>query len=580
MLLRFLTALALALLLTSAASLSAQNNDGIQVSAQFESPTAAVGEFVEYTITFEGTPVRMSGHPPRVDGLQYVGRGSEGTQLLFVNGRQRRISTYTVNVNPQREGTFTIPAFAVEFGGRRLTVPAATLRVVPAEQKYDNAFFMRLLLNKDGPYYVGEAIPAEIRIYVRSDISSQLQSLPTKEADAFTHAGLEVNPTRGREVENGVVYRTLGWPLILTPLKTGNLDLQYRVDMSVSMPDRRGQSQRTLFSGGVFNRRMINLPSEMQTIVVQPLPAQSQPPGFTGAIGQFDLASEASTDRVEAGNPVTVTIVVSGEGNFDRVAPPAVLDQGQFRVYDPEVTFESVDQLGYRGRKIFDYVLIPADDTVDRLPEIPFAYFDPRTGEYFDLTVPPLPLEVTPSQEGPGVIASFNSPTPIEQTRSTLANDLTLGVLTARLRPVFTEPVFVVTNATAFLLLTGAVVLRRRQLRLGADAEHQRRKEIVARQDEFLSAAREAAQSGNALRFLEQAHRVLQIAAVPTGRDPLSVTDEEIKAWLAEHATADVAKAAGELLERCEASRFGAATVGEMPLAEQYALLERIAGLN
>ncbi|MBC8095790.1 MAG: BatD family protein, partial [Akkermansiaceae bacterium] len=44
----------------------------------------------------------------------------------------------------------------------------------------------------------------------------------------------------------------------------------------------------------------------------------------------------------------------------------------------------------------FSYTLIPLVAGMTETPDIPFSYFDPDQGKYFDLTIPPLPVTVLP----------------------------------------------------------------------------------------------------------------------------------------------------------------------------------------
>jgi hypothetical protein len=60
------------------------------------------------------------------------------------------------------------------------------------------------------------------------------------------------------------------------------------------------------------------LTSEADAESVLPLPSANRPVDFSGALGQFTIAAEASPDHVTAGDPITLRLTVTGEGNFDR----------------------------------------------------------------------------------------------------------------------------------------------------------------------------------------------------------------------------------------------------------------------
>jgi type IV secretory pathway VirB10-like protein len=76
-----------------------------------------------------------------------------------------------------------------------------------------------------------------------------------------------------------------------------------------------------------------------------------------------------------------VTLQVEGEGNFDRIEAPPMIDPDGWRAYPPEATFAKSDDTGLRGIKTFRIALVPLKAHV-RTPQFEFAAFDPNTATY------------------------------------------------------------------------------------------------------------------------------------------------------------------------------------------------------
>src|SRR5262249_40120157 len=77
------------------------------------------------------------------------------------------------------------------------------------------------------------------------------------------------------------------------------------------------------FGGDPFGaRRPITVQSEPLHLEVLPLPDAGKPADFSGAVGTFDLHVSASPRELKAGDPVTITTTVEGDGNLAAITPP------------------------------------------------------------------------------------------------------------------------------------------------------------------------------------------------------------------------------------------------------------------
>ena len=115
-------------------------------------------------------------------------------------------------------------------------------------------------------------------------------------------------------------------------------------------------------------------------IEIKPLPP-GKPADFSGAIGDFKLEAEADPHKAQAGDPVTVRLLLSGRGNFDRIAAPVLSDEHGLRTYPATSKFKADDEVNLSGIKTFEQVVI-ADGARSSLPAYHLSYLDPTTGKY------------------------------------------------------------------------------------------------------------------------------------------------------------------------------------------------------
>ena len=193
----------------------------------------------------------------------------------------------------------------------------------------------------------------------------------------------------------GETYNVLTWETTLAGIKEGRHQLSFSLEASLLVPQKR--SSRSLFGGGgmfddpMFNdpffdsffggyqRRPVTVTSPPVVFNVMPLPAAGRPEAFSGAIGEFDLQVSANSRAIEVGEPLTLTMAISGQGNFDRVEAPAFPDSPDWKTYSPTATFAG-DQADHAtsGTKRFEQAIVARSPAVTRNPRPLLQLFRPR----------------------------------------------------------------------------------------------------------------------------------------------------------------------------------------------------------
>jgi hypothetical protein len=192
---------------------------------------------------------------------------------------------------------------------------------------------------------------------------------------------------------NGERYAAFIQEVVITPMREG---LQTLVAQANSISARP-----IMVQPGVFQNGGGLIDSDPTKMLVKGLPDAGRLPGFSGAIGSFSVESpKLSANQVRAGDPLTLRVMVRGEGNLGRLTMPPIPRQRDWQSFPPEGDPAPPFIIQQRGYTVFSYTVIPLNQKLTKTPAIPFCAFDPDKGAYVDLTVPGVPLTVTPPPPG------------------------------------------------------------------------------------------------------------------------------------------------------------------------------------
>ena len=415
-----------------------------------EPSSIALGDSARLTITAIGDEAPAI-TPPMVPGLEFLAVG-QSQQVEIINGVTSAKTTVTYQVIPQQAGVFTIPSAlpggepvvltvnrgsgsapgAVSGGGAQgAPSGSSSLPAGPTHQGASGAAFVRLRLAKH-ELYVGEMIPVDIQVGARDGMVASLNGPPTLNGDAFTLNKLPENPTRTEEIIDGKPFIVFTWHTALVAVKPGDLSLTIDTPLTVRIqsPVRpgagffNGSGFEDLFDDPAFQsffgrsvQRDVTVSSAPETFTVLPLPTEGRPADFGGAVGQFTVSSELSQEKVAEGDPLTLRMRVSGEGDFARVSSQMLHDGNGWKGYTPTAKFKPADDIGYRGEKIFEQPLIATQPGERTVPEVEFSWFDPSTRRYSEAHTESLHVAVAPSAAGEFPWQAYRRRQPAPQPR-------------------------------------------------------------------------------------------------------------------------------------------------------------------
>ncbi len=540
----------------------------ISVSTALTRSSASVGEPIQLQLQINGG-LQLT-QPPNiaVDGLdiRYLG---PFTLQQDINGVRTVTVTHTYQVIAQRPGVFTIPAIEVEAGGQRFRAAPLTLKVEPGnpaqpagEQPLDKIAFAEIFLPKTTAY-VGQALQAEIRLYIDARVNAQLEQMPLLPGDGFTKTKL-TEPRTEAVQRDGREYKVVIFRTAITPSKAGKIGIGPS-DFSFIAQVPRAQRRRAqtgmdlfddFFNNGGFGVQQQRMTAQAPAVEleVKPLPAKGRPADFSGAVGEFSFEANGSPALVKVGDPVTMRLRITGEGNFDRVSAPVMVDTEGWRAYPASPgAFQTGDDWGTRGMKTFEMPVIP-EKPQTAMPKFHFSYFDPKAEKYVTLQSDTVPLVVEggPPPPPPKVTTADVAPAPEENALPSQPTDIfglhyEFGKVRQTFEPLCLRREFLLAQFVPAALLL--IVIGRRLFR--RSDEERRVADLRQEKGELLRKLR--TESAHA-EFFDMAARVIQLeTALRTGRRPGSVDaatacDSRRLAAETADAVADIFNARAELL--------------------------------
>ncbi|HHD56781.1 MAG TPA: hypothetical protein ENK89_03775, partial [Desulfobulbaceae bacterium] len=272
------------------------------------------------------------------------------------------------------------------------------------------------------------------------------------------------------------------------------------------------------FSG--YTQKDITLISEKQTIRIKDLPKKGKPIEFTGAIGSFSLAVKAQPTVVQAGDPITLKMIIQGSGNFGRVQAPVFTGNGNnWKAYPPSAG--NLEQTEKATKKEFEQAIIPTRPTIRQIPPVIFAYYDPDSEKYISLHSDPIALSMkevsapVSKQVEPPTVQPQYSQQPEQPAKNVSGAALVpihtrFGKGVDELQPLYQKLWFQLLIATALILLLTSLVLLRRKRRLAGNPELVEKKELTRKIETLLTQAQEAMQSRDSRSFLAISRQILQ----------------------------------------------------------------------
>jgi hypothetical protein len=560
---------------------------------------------VDQTDPFVGEPfvfqIQVSGseHPEQPD-LSHVtdfavafrgGQQNSRRSVTIINGRVTEDVQegyfFSYELTPKREGRLVIPSITVISNGRSTQTNPVVINARKPVETED--FKLRMSLSKDH-CYVGEPVILTVTWFIGKDVRDYRFTLPLLNDETFRFADSEVDTQSGNKIyriplgdgeaigvqgrgsEGGKQYATITFQKVLIPASSGNVTIE---PATVACSALTGyERQRSLFDDDFFGSdffgtgrrgiyKTVVVPSNALDLRISDLPLEGRPANFAGHVGEYRIETSATPTEVNVGDPITLTLSLSGPDFLEYVELPPLNEQlrlaKDFKVPKERATAEIL------GRsKVFTQTIRALRPDVKEVPSIELPYFDTVTGTYRVARSEPIPLTVNKTR----IITALDAEgvNPVESTGSEIEtwtkgiafNYEDMGALeNQRLTPLswFRSPLWICLFAGPplcyVLLLSGIALIQKRN----ADPMKARARKAFGRLERSLKQAQGSPTSAPACDMVQDAFRHYLGDKLRMAKGALTFNDvkEALKAKGLDQGTLDRLKA---LFERCEAGRY------------------------
>jgi hypothetical protein len=508
----------------------------VTVNASVDKTEVFENENVRFTIEIVGSASDIPDITlPNLPGFQNYSSGTS-QNFSFINGKTQTSKSFNFILIPTRTGKLTIPRMKITIDGKVYATPQFDITVSPGASSSSSArqqsqgsrrqqqsssrdikpddLFISTSVNKD-TVYVNQQVTLSFKFYQAEGVDVLqnpdfkppqktgfwVEDLPPRSASYKTYKNRRYHVT---EIKTALFPTTSG------PATIGSAELT----LSVREPQIRRNDPFSFFNNNFFGfqnqGRTVPLKSEPITIVALPLPTVGKPADFSGAVGRYNINADVDKTSVEANEPITLKVRISGIGNIKSIAAPPVPELADFRSYQSGDS-ENITKANYLvgGAKTFEYVFIPKRAGSYVLPAINYSFFDPGAKAYKTVSTQPIQVQVAPA---PDRYASqmqnleSNNIDLVAKDIRYLKPDLgrinsTTGTLVA-LRPIYL--------ALYLIPLIGYFVVvgqKKKQERLQSDQSYRRFKQAKKMATRRLSQAEKLMHSGDAAGFYSEINR-------------------------------------------------------------------------
>jgi tetratricopeptide (TPR) repeat protein len=320
------------------------------------------------------------------------------------------IAEYRYVLTTDRMGAFTIPPFEARL--RNLTARSAPLHVVVrgsrsgdgvptvvARARIDTSLDVNFrALAEPETVFVGQQANYEVAVFLNETVRDRLGRNPTfyppdmQSMLAYDLAPVTGDPPKrkvGTRCFDALVYQRALFPLVPGRFVIAPAQLVYSLRLSSSFFSREESHE---------------LVTDSTILVAVNPPTAGRPPEYAGAVGDLAIATRLDSHRGRVGDPMTLTVRLSGTGNVKLFPPPQLDIPWASLVRGDERVNVDTSARKIRGSKEFDWVLTPKVAGELDVPPIRYGYFNPDTRRYAVATAPGERLEIDP-----GVLASSDT---------------------------------------------------------------------------------------------------------------------------------------------------------------------------
>jgi hypothetical protein len=375
---------------------------------------------------------------------------SHSTQIINGNVSSSVSISFTLTLQAQKTGTFSIPSASVMADGTKVTSTGLTIKVLPDDGKGNAGqgggqssggqasngqsssanisaqnIFIKPILSKSS-VFEQEAVRLSYKLYTTYDVVQfSVKKVPEfngflkQEYDKSGNTQLDYENFNGRNYLTAVLFE-----VVLYPQSAGQLTID-KATFEAIIRVQNKQQVRSIFDDffDSYSNVSRNIDVAPIKINVKPLPG-GKPAGYYGLVGQFALNASISANQVKVNEAITLKMNISGNGNMKLLKNPELDFPDAFEVYDPKISNNfKTSTAGLTGNKTIEVMFIPRHAGTYEIPSTEVSFYNPASNSYKVLKTPEFSVQVLKSDgsvEQNPVAANYSRKEDVKQ----LGNDI------------------------------------------------------------------------------------------------------------------------------------------------------------
>jgi len=560
----------------------------------------SLGASTQLYLTFNNTQDIKAINLPETEGLQFQYLGPS-TRMSVVNGKVSSSITHIYTILPLKPGIFKIGPLKLEHqtdtyisNGLEIEVVEGNIDNNTGAQSQDmettdiNDKIFLIIQAKKNKTYLNENVPLTIKLYVNKLGVRDIQY------PEISHEGISVGefeqPKQYQETVNNLNYEVIEFNTSIFGLKPGEFRIgpaNLKCNLIVRKENQRHSpfDSENVFGSDIFDNFFgryqaypVTLKSTDIPITILPFPEANKPNDFSGAIGDFELDVTISPSEVKTGDPITVKMIVLGDGNFSTVNAPKLNSEKFFKAYEPQIKQE-------KYKKTFEQVLMPQNSDIREIPQVSFSFFNTRTNSYQTITKGPFPIKVLKpeKEEELKIVEQPGNNKIFFKTEEKLGRDIVF--IKAQPGKFYKQGGFLYKNIFFFYLhliplfiFALVLILYRIRLRLKNDLKFARQIQAPKKAKAGIRKANEYLEKENAKEFYDAVFQTLQEYLgdkfhLPDKGITISVIDD-----ISKHNTIDtgILNKLKDIFRDCDAARYAVLETDNQKMADTLSRLEDI----
>lgn len=387
-------------------------------TASASSTKVGEGEQFEVSFTYSGAEINAIGNfqAPNFKDFLVLSGPNQSSNMQIINGTVSGSRTFTYYLQPRAMGKFTIGSAAISVKGQTLKSALLTIEVVKGNSNQqtkkeqnnqdvstkeigDNVF-IRAIVDKNSVYQ-GEQVTVTYKLYTRLNIQSpQISKLPSYQGFWSEEIETSNQISFSRENYDGKLFNVATLKrAALFPTQTGELSVtpfELKIPVLIQRKKKSNSPFDDFFNDPFFGRtESVEYTAKSNTVKVKVLPLpQTSLSSFTGAVGNYTLQTSIDKKKVKQNEPITLKVMLSGEGNISLLDLPQMQIPNGFEKYEPKIS-ANVSRSGIiSGKKNFELLVIPRVSGTFEIPALQFSFFNPKKKSYVTVSSSAFPISV------------------------------------------------------------------------------------------------------------------------------------------------------------------------------------------